>query len=786
MVGTLRRPHFLVLAAVLAVTSCSSGDDSDTAASTIPTSVPFLTDEECVQASRDAVVPLQEFIDTYDHLTAEQWNALDPAPDVEAAQNEVVAIAQAAVDRGCDPVGMEERLASALDDIDGQGEVGRAIAAALRGDRPLLGPPMPVIETTVPRNQVPTTVTLRPGDSLPALLDRLAPGSTIEFAAGTHKFTEPILLDMDINFVGAGESETIISSTAEGVAVAFVGPGGFTMRDITIEHTGAAEASVFLAIEGPVTIANATVRGGVASADGSGGGHGIAFAYEDLPGFPERLESERLGALSIRSTTITDNDAAGVLVTGTAAPDLVDLSVTASGSCGVCYSGTSAGRLADSTIESNAIGLQAGGDSSPVVTGNRFRANSGVGVAISGNATPKVTATIVEENGDIGIQILDNAAPLIDRNTVRLHGVGLLVAGTARATISNNGVVDHEIGIQVGGDAVVESVSNTIWLSSIAAVSYGEKSSGAIRDNRIDRAAEVAIQTVGSSRTEVTDNVIENVGSVGISFADQATGNATGNRVSNRDVGVQVGGTANPDLIDNVIRNSVTVGILYGGGASGTASKNEVSSAEAVGVLAGGLSAPRFEENDITQNAVGMVFRESTRAVARRNVVDLNSIGVQVVDKADAAIEANMITNSLEAGAVFGGSASGTFEWNTMATNGNTTIQVGESANTRIAFNEIRGQGAYGVVYRDNATGEFRKNRIIDFIFGVQVNDAAQPQLYDNTLEEIALTNIAYAGSSGGEISGNRCATTLGAGISVTAPANPNLGNNACTVSRAG
>ncbi len=147
--------------------------------------VSFLTDEECVEAAAEAVAPLQEFVERYENLSVEEWNALDPPPDVETAQDAVVSIAQAAVDRGCFPATMEERITAEIDEIDGQGEVGRAIAAALRGDGPFLGPPAPIVESTVPRNSVPTTVTLEPGESLPDLLLRLAPGSTVRFAAGS-------------------------------------------------------------------------------------------------------------------------------------------------------------------------------------------------------------------------------------------------------------------------------------------------------------------------------------------------------------------------------------------------------------------------------------------------------------------------------------------------------------------------------------------------------------------------------------------------------------------------
>ena len=53
-----------------------------------------------------------------------------------------------------------------------------------------------------------------------------------------------------------------------------------------------------------------------------------------------------------------------------------------------------------------------------------------------------------------------------------------------------------------------------------------------------------------------------------------------------------------------------------------------------------------------------------------------------------------------------------------------------------------------------------------------------------NVLRQIALTNIVYADNTGGEATNNSCQSQLGAGISVTAPANPTLSGNDCTISR--
>ena len=143
-----------------------------------------------------------------------------------------------------------------------------------------------------------------------------------------------------------------------------------------------------------------------------------------------------------------------------------------------------------------------------------------------------------------------------------------------------------------------------------------------------------------------------------------------------------------------------------------------------------------------------------------------------------------MISDSTEAGIVFGGSASGRFVRNTVANNGSIGLQVGEFAHPEISGNEIRGPGVYGMLFRESGAGRVSDNRLVNHVFGIQLGDSAAPDLVDNMLEEIVLTSIVYADSTGGQATGNQCSSSTAAGISISSPANPVLSDNACSVSR--
>ncbi|HTH06627.1 MAG TPA: right-handed parallel beta-helix repeat-containing protein, partial [Ilumatobacteraceae bacterium] len=442
--------------------ACSSSDDapSATASTTTTTTTPVVlyTEDECAEKAQASAQPLQDFVDQYQGLTAEEWNALDPPPDVQAVQDDVIAIAQEAADHGCDPNKLQDGLDQAVTHLEATTEVGKAIVAALRGLGPPFGPPQIVPATTAPRDVDPSTVTITPGDDvdeqLRAALDKVAAGSTIEFGAGTFELTEPVVVDITINFAGAGRDQTTLSSAAEGVGLAFVGPGGFSMTDLTLEHTGDKEASVFLAIEGPVTIAHAVVRGGVVGTEAaSGGGHGVVFAFDPIEGFPDRTDAERSGPLTIDDTTVTGNAAAGVLSTGRASPQITASTISDNGGCGLCYVSHARGSVTNTTVEGNQIGVQAGDDSAPRLRNSTFSGNAQVGITFDGATTGSLTTSTIESNGSVGVQIGGTSSASITGNTIGKQSVGVLATESSTPVVDANKLADLEIGVQVAAQS---------------------------------------------------------------------------------------------------------------------------------------------------------------------------------------------------------------------------------------------------------------------------------------------------------------------------------------------
>ena len=798
----IRRITATLFAAALCAACSSSSDDapSATATTTTSTTTPLVlyTEAQCAAKATAAAQPLQDFVDQYQGLTADEWNALDPPPDIQAVQDDVIAIAQEAADHGCDPTKLQEGLDVAVANLEATSEVGNAIVAALRGLGPPLGPPQVVTvpETTQPRDVAPSTVTIELGgdvdEQLRAALDTVADGSTIQFGEGVYDVSEPVVVNIGVSFVGAGRNLTTLRSTAEGVSVAFVGPGGFAMTDMTLEHIGGTEASVLLAIEGPVHVARAIVRGGVVGESAeSGGGHGIVFAFDPIEGFPERSDSERAGPLTIEDTTVTGNAAAGILSTGRASPQITASTISDNGGCGLCYVANSRGSVTDTTVQGNEIGVQAGDNTAPRLRDSTFSGNTTVGITFDGASTGSLTQSTVEENGSVGIQIAGTSPASVTGNTIAKQGVGVLATDSSTPTISTNTLADHEVGVQVGGEAEVQISDNQIARAATAGVSITDTAGGTISGNTIGDATDIAVQLSGSASPTISDNTIDGPGSVGISFLETSGGTASGNVVTGRDVGIQLGGSASAAIADNDIADVAAVGILFGEASTGSADENRVTVTEGVGIMASGTARPDINRNRLRDSAAGLVFRESAAGSASFNTLTGHVVGVQIVDQADPFLDGNVVTDSKEAGVVFGGAARGTLSRSTIVRNGSLGVQVGESARPNVLGNEIRGPGVYAVVYRDSGGGQLNDNVLADYVFGIQLSDNAAPDITNNRLQGVALTGISYADNTGGNISGNDCGGTggegtfsLGAGISISAPANPNVGENNCSLSR--
>ena len=620
----------LLGAVAVAATSCNASDDGGTASTEPVATIP--SDEQCRAAARDAVAPAQAFIEEHEQLSIAEWNALQPPPDVAGLQEQIEQRTRAAVDRGCLPLLIQHEVVSAVNGLHGEGPVGEAVAAALKGEE--------TPETT--RATTASRTTLRPGDDVAAVLAGVGAGSTVTFEAGNYELTETLVVDVSLELVGAGQGETTISSSAAGLALAFVGPGDLVVRDLALTHTGEEGGSVLLAIEGAVTLDSVGLSGGRASEE-TGGGHGLVFAFEHLPDFPERTADQREGSLIVEDSTVTDNAAAGIFVTGTAAPRIVGSTISRNGSCGLCYAGEAAGIVTDSTIE---------------------------------------------DNGGAGVQLAGNSHASIERNTVRGHGVGVLVSDASTPDVRANTFEDNQIGIQSGGTAEANLAENTILTAERVAISVAESSSGKVGGNHVGAGAPVGIEVAGSASPTVEGNIVEGAGRVGLSFVETASGSASGNIVTGRDIGIQIGGSAAPVLSGNQIVDSQLVGVLFAGQAAGSANANTVIGSLVSGVQVTGTAHPDISANELRGGEYGITFLEAAGGAATDNRILDHRVGVQLAGTAAPRLIGNELDGIEQAAIVYADTSAGEATANRCRSASALGIAIAATASPTLTDNE--------------------------------------------------------------------------------------------------
>ncbi len=646
--GRLNRARRLLAVLPLLLLACS-GDDSSSG-----DTAPPIDEDTCARLAEAAVAPAQAFLDEFAGMTPAELAAVDPPPDVAALQREVVVRTDDALRSGCDAEAFQARLQEEVSQLSGEGEVGEILAAVLRGevDPNELG--------SGTREAQPSEVTVTPGEDVAAVIRRVGSGSTITFEPGTYTVDESLVVDTDLRLVGAGRDETVIESSAAGVALAFVGPGGLELSGVALRHVGEEPATVLLAIEGPVTIRDAELSGGVAEGEGAGSGHGVAFAFENLPDMPERTDAERAGDLVLDDVLVADNAAAGLLATGTAAPVVTGSTFRDNGTCGVCTAGAAGGEIRDSTIEGNEIGVQARDRSPLVVEGTAITTSGSLGVSVDGESTAELRGNTITGSGASAVQLTGASRPVVTGNTLRANPVGVLVTDQSEATIEGNTFEDHDVGLQTGGEAVVTVRDNTVTGTELAAISIGETSSAVVEGTAITEAVGVGVEVTGTATATISGNQVTGAGEAGVSVTEGASADGGGNTIDGRQVGIQIGGTGTVDLRDDVVTGAAVAGLLATDQAGGTLTGTDIGGSATAGVLIGGTSTVTLDGVDLHDGAAGIIVREDATPTVNASTLRANALALQIEERGAPQVTGNTITDSTDAGVVIAGEGGGT------------------------------------------------------------------------------------------------------------------------------
>lgn len=744
VIGNLRRLGCLVLVALVA-SACGATSQSG--------ELPSAASLTCDEAATAVVERLDAFLAPYRSSSVDEFFDRDDLPDLEAFQNDVANIvvqASGEPSAGCSEQDLEAEVENALSSASTDDALTATLIDAV------LNP----VEAEVRQ------VRLGPSDDLTTVLPLLASGSTISLEPGEYELEGSLLVQSELTLSGSGSDVTTLVSSAEAAVIAVLPGGDLTIFDLSVRHAGDLPASVMVSFNAPLTMADVHLSGGVADADGSGGSGLVVTADtasdEPAPSVPPPI--------SIQRTTFTDNEAAGVAVTGMFAPTIAESTFVSTGQCGICLFDDSGGRIFANTFRSNAIGLQIGTSGDVRIDENSFSDQTTADILIDGVAAPVIVDNAFAGDGTVGIDAQDEARPEIVANSFASHAVAVSTRAASTALVSENTITGADVGILTAGTSAPEVTSNNIEDSQTAAVQVSESATGTFRGNAISSSGGAGFVIDGNAEPTVSQNTIVG-GVVGVVLRGQARGAILANSLTGQDVGIEAGEQAEPQIEGNTVTGALSAGVILSGSGSVAVTDNVIAEPVEIGLQFGGDGAPAATGNVVSGGDTAVLITESSSVSFTENRLANTRFGIGVSGEARPVLSSNEIEAVTDGGISFEDGAAGEVRANRLLEVGVVGIRVAGSAAPDLVDNQIfasvpdqTGSGrdsdgtepadaaiviepdefAAGVLYTDSAGGTASGNDLFGFTIGLQVGGDAAPSLTANTVDGSGIGGVGF------------------------------------------
>jgi hypothetical protein len=371
----------------------------------------------CKALSNRLADVLGSFVSEFDGVDVLRAEELPPLPSIPDLRSESKLVRDRLKSEGCDlrtvAAGVRERTEARRSEGLLADTVRRTVVANL----------VDVLDGEPARR----TARLKSGDDLGKVASALPAGSVVRLPAGEVKVDEPVVLLQDVSLVGEGRDRTRIISSARGASVVLTAPGTVKVDGLTLTHEGDASASLLLVRSGQMKL------NGVHLTGASLGGRSPSDRPDDplIGGSGVVLDGGE--GLSVTASQITDNDVAGVLVSGAARPVLRDVTITGSDTCGMCFLGGSAGTVTSSTVSDNGVGVLVAGRAAPTFETTRISDNTRAGVVAQERSRPVLRDVVVASNGPQGVAAFGSASPSLLDSVVTGHGESGVAADVGRS-----------------------------------------------------------------------------------------------------------------------------------------------------------------------------------------------------------------------------------------------------------------------------------------------------------------------------------------------------------------
>jgi hypothetical protein len=376
------------------------------------------TEIRCQELSDRLSDVLGDFVSEFDGVDVLRAEQLPPLPSIPELRTESKLVRDRLSGEGCDlravADGVRERSAARKPRGLLANVVGRTVVAN-------------VVHVLEGEPAAKRTKRLQPADDLGEVTSGLPAGSVVRLPAGEVRVDEPVVLLQDIRLVGEGRDDTRIVSSARGAAVVLTAPGTAAFEDLSVAHEGDSSASLLLARSGTMKLHGVHLTGA------SLGGRSPSDRPDDPLIGGSGIVLDGGDELSVTASQITDNDVAGVLVSGSARPALSDVTITGSDTCGMCFLGGAAGTVTSSTISDNGVGVLVTDRAAPTFEATRISDNTRAGVVAQERSHPVLRDVVLASNGPQGVAAFGTASPSLLDSVVTGHGESGVASDVGRA-----------------------------------------------------------------------------------------------------------------------------------------------------------------------------------------------------------------------------------------------------------------------------------------------------------------------------------------------------------------
>ncbi len=417
---------------------------------------------------------------------------------------------------------------------------------------------------------------------------------------------------------------------------------------------------------------------------------------------------------------------------GIASPLIRNNCIHDNGRNGIANSFDSTAIIRDNKIYQNIkYGIGNQNASSPFIEGNEIYENTEAGIGNRDISSATIShSNLIFSNSQYGIAVQDHATPNIQNNYIRNNlAKGIAAKGDAALTVYGNNIYKNgQHGVACKENVQVNIINNLIYSNKDQGVGFSQYTGTALVDD---------------------NHIYDNKGfeTYGIGVTDTSSGNVT---ISNNTIqGNEYGGIGfinNPDMqsimvVDNVVdQNGSSTGGL------------DVSFAGHCGIQMDNTANVTLEHNTITSNANdGIAVRNASPFVGFNFVPP--GYRRDGVWNATYLTKANLIRSNKRSGIVIDGNtvpAQGShhtpmIQGNLIEGNVGYGIAVqNQYANPTIYVNDVKSNGAYGLVLRLAASATVDNNH---FMYGddVRVKEGAQLKMINGNY----LTSRVYADGVG-------------------------------------